>query len=139
MNSLETCSKPMQCGALASCDLVSWCQPSQSTEQPQQPAYGFQEILLANAAWLHETPRSTGEIILTLFPGSVNRVKEIQETESAIGDLLLSDGYLPIDCGDLLGTKWLNAKPKIRSRDKYSKRMTGNNARMHSNGRSNRC
>jgi len=138
MNCLETCSKPMQCGVSASFDLVSWCQPSQRTEQPQQPAYGIREILLANSEWLHETPRSTGEILLTLFPGFVNRVKEIRETESAIGDLLLSDGYLPIDGSDLLGTKWLNAKPKIHNRDKYSKRMARNSARTNSNGRSSR-
>ena len=139
MNSLETCSKPMQCNALASCDLVSWCQPPQSTEQPQQTGHGFQEILLANSKWLHATPRSTGEILLTLFPGSVNRVKEIQETESAIGDLLLSDGYLPIYGDDLLGTKWLNRKPENHSMDKYSKRMAKHSARMLGNGRSRRC
>lgn len=66
-----------------------------------------QHILRAGSDWLQKTPRTTGEVLKTLFPNELGRFKELAETEGLVADLLLAEGYFPTGAGDIWDHRWI--------------------------------
>ena len=76
-------------------------------------------IVALASGWLHESPRTTIDILLALFPGEVNRMKDVVEMIPMIENLMVLEGYLPNSDADPMEVKWWQGNPQgSRERDR---------------------